>query len=272
MIRPADKILVRRSFDRAASTYDRAAQLQRQVCEALAARLDGAPQGPLLDAGCGTGYGARLLARRFPDQPLILADFAPAMLGLARQAQPTASNTAALQNPVGAPIGLPVCADVESLPLKSASLGLYWSSLTLQWCDLPRALGEAHRVLFPGGRLAVSTLGPGTFQELRQAFAGVDPHRHVLPFRDAPAGAAAALAAGFYGVRAERLQIRLHYPNLRQLLRAIKDVGANQVGGPRRPVLMGKAAWRTVEAAYERCRTPQGLPLSYDVVLLTGHK
>ena len=35
---------------------------------------------------------------------------------------------------------------------------------------------------------------------------------------------------------------------------------------------MGKAAWRTVEAAYERCRTPQGLPLSYDVVLLTGHK
>jgi malonyl-CoA O-methyltransferase len=58
---------VRESFERAAVSYDGAAVLQRQVCDHLLATLDPLPEpASILDAGCGTGYGARLLRARWP--------------------------------------------------------------------------------------------------------------------------------------------------------------------------------------------------------------
>ena len=54
----ADKRAVRQSFDRAASSYDAVAGLQRQVCELLLAVLPAPTLATtILDAGCGTGYG-----------------------------------------------------------------------------------------------------------------------------------------------------------------------------------------------------------------------
>ena len=74
--------------------------------------------------------------------------------------------------------------DLEQLPLADASLDLYWSSLAIQWCDPLAVFREARRVLRPDGRLAVSTLGPATFHELREAFtavlAGTEPNRVIL--------------------------------------------------------------------------------------------
>lgn len=258
-----EKQHIRRAFERAADSYDQAAALQRQVCDALEAALDANPgdlsSGALLDAGCGTGYGAGLLARRFPRPPLLLADFAPAMLARAREA-------------AGDTRRLPLCADLEALPLQDASVALYWSSLAVQWCDLRRSLKEAARVLAPGGYLAFSTLGPGTFTELAEAFAGIDGHRHVLPFAPPATCGEAMLAAGFHELRVERRTLRVYYPDLRSLLRAIKDIGANQVGGARRAGFLGKAAWQTVEARYEQHRSAEGLPATYDVVLCTAVK
>ncbi|HET7776593.1 MAG TPA: malonyl-ACP O-methyltransferase BioC [Azospira sp.] len=262
-----EKSHIRRAFDRAAASYDQAAALQRQVCDALEAALEANPSdlsaGVLLDAGCGTGYGATLLGRRFPKRPLLLADFAPAMLARAR------SQT---RNPATATEPLALGADLEHLPLAPASVALYWSSLAVQWCDLGRCLKEAARVLAPGGHLAFSTLGPGTFAELAQAFTGIDGHRHVLPFAPPATCGEAMLGAGFQELRVERRKLQVFYPDLRSLLRAIKDIGANQVGGTRRAGFLGKAAWQTVEARYEQHRTAAGLPATYDVVLCTAVK
>ena len=58
---------IRESFDRAAATYDAAAVVQRRVCDRLLAEFkQPSPATPrrILDAGCGTGYAARLLRRR----------------------------------------------------------------------------------------------------------------------------------------------------------------------------------------------------------------
>lgn len=254
-----EKRHIRRAFDRAADSYDQAAALQRQVCDALEAALphrDAAlTAGPLLDAGCGTGYGAGLLAHRYPDRQLLLADFAPAMLARARAGG-----------------GLPLCADLEHLPLADATVALYWSSLAVQWCDLGRSLKEAARVLLPGGRLIFSTLGPGTFTELDEAFAGIDGHRHVLAFAPPATCGEAMLRAGFQEMRVERRTLRVFYPDLRSLLRAIKAIGANQVGDARRAGFLGKAAWRTIEARYEKYRSTAGLPATYDVVLCSAVK
>ena len=143
---------VRRSFDRAAASYDQAAALQRRVADRLLGSLAGSPA-RILDAGSGTGYGTAALAQRFPGAALFALDLAPGMLQATRMRTP------------GVPL---VCADVQSLPLAAASLDLFWSSLMLQWCNrTDLAFAEAQRSLCSGGQFVFSTFGPATLHELR---------------------------------------------------------------------------------------------------------
>lgn len=299
-----NKHAIRQSFDRAAGSYDSVATLQRQVCELLlavlpaptfsedhhsvcaeppqanATRAGGATRSTLkpthpvtngrseqeitpreggeggrvqiLDAGCGTGFALDLLARRWPQARLVAADFAPAMLA----------------GITGERIG----GDIEALPFRPATFDIYWSSLAIQWCDARRAVAEAARVLKPGGRFAVSSLGTGTLAELTHAFAAVDQHRHVLEFSPEQMLAAACAAAGLHNIRLETRQIRRFHPDLKSLLRALKALGANQVGAGRRPGLFGRRVWQSVEARYEALRETDGLPATYEVLLCTAIK
>lgn len=250
MNRPS-KARIRDSFERAAPSYEAAALVQRRICAHLAAGLpDGFTAHSILDAGCGTGFAQPLLRQRFPAAYAIALDFAPAMLSR---------------------VGPPCCrlaGDLEHLPLAAHSIDLYWSSLAVQWCDLPRALSEAHRVLATGGALAVASLGPRTFHELRTAFAGIDGHRHTLPFHTADEIRQMTSAAGFVAVDVERHTEIAHYADFGSLLRAVKALGANQLGEGRRTALLGRAAFSRAATACEKLRTSAGLPLTYDVITL----
>lgn len=253
---------VRRSFDRAAESYDTAAGLQRQVCKlliaAVATEIANRPAMRILDAGCGTGYALGMLAERWPDAEVLAADFAEAMIAAAGGAEV-----------------LGVCTDVHALPFPPASFDLYWSSLTLQWCDPFAAVAEAARVLAPGGLLAVSSLAPGTLAELDAAFAGLDDHRHVLEFSPPDALRAACAAAGLAAPRIERRRVRMHYPDLPALLRGLKALGANQVGhggSGRRRGLLGRRTWQAIETRYEAHRDADGLPATFEVILCTASK
>lgn len=258
MTRP-EKYRIRNAFDRAATSYDAAAILQREVCHRLLALLPAASSAAprLLDAGCGTGYGARLLSERWPHARIVAADFSPAMASIAS----AASEESAC-----------IVADIESLPLRSASQDGYWSSLAVQWCDLQRVINEAARVLNSGGWLALSTLGEATYTELRDAFSHVDRHAHTLDFSSAGQLMKAATQAGLKEVALHRQTIVLHYLDLRHLLGSVKAIGANSLGPDRRTGMMGKSAWLNLTAAYEQHRTDSGLPASYDVILLTARK
>lgn len=250
MNRPA-KARIRASFERAAATYDQAADVQRRICEQLAAGL---PEGPapahILDAGCGTGYAQAMLQERYPASRSIALDFSPAMLDRID------------------PGSYRLTADLEHLPLAANSVDLYWSSLAVQWCDLAQALGEARRVLRHAGQLAVATLGPQTFQELRTAFADVDPYRHTLSFHDTETISRMAREQGFTAVDLQKGMEITHYPDFRTLLRTVKAIGANQLGDGRRTHLMSRRAFLQAEATYETLRSPAGLPLTYDVLYL----
>lgn len=247
------KARIRQSFERAAATYDSAAEIQRLICTQLADTLPrGLSPARLLDAGCGTGYALGLLQSKFPDAHAIALDFSPAML---RQI------TASCCRLVG---------DLEHLPLASHSLDLYWSSLALQWCELPKAFAEARRVLASNGQLAIASLGVRTFHELRHAFADVDDHQHTLGFHTPDEIRYLALSAGFVAVDVKNSTKIAHYADFKTLLKAVKAIGANQIGDGRRTSLMSRANFQRAEAAFEALRTPAGLPLTYDVVTLTA--
>ena len=242
---------VRKAFEREATSYDAAAVVQRRVCARLLDELPWKnPPENILDAGCGTGYGASLLRARWPGARITGVDFAPAMLALAQRHLEES-----------------LAADIEKLPFATARFGLWWSSLSIQWCDARAAFREAARVLEPGGRIAFSTLCSGTFAELRAAFAGVDPHRHTLSFNEPEALQEALTRAGLREIRLIREKHAVFYPDLKTLMHSIKDIGAQNVGEGGRQGMMGRSAWREVAAAYERFRAPEGLPASYDVLL-----
>lgn len=244
------KSRIRQSFERAAPTYDSAAAIQRHICAQLAAGLPAINPARILDAGCGTGHAQTALQARFPAAHAIALDLSSAML-----------------HRVSAPCGR-IAGDLEHLPLADASLDLYWSSLAVQWCDLATVLHEARRALRPNGLLALASLGPETFRELRHAFAGVDAYRHTLAFHSLEEIGQLAAAAGFATVGLKKDQKTAHYADLQTLLRAVKAIGANQIGDGRRPGLMSRSTFQRAEAAIETLRTPAGLPLTYDVITL----
>lgn len=257
MTDPLHRRAIRAAFDQAANTYDGAAQVQREACLRLHHLAMESPcQLPegawLLDAGCGTGFGLPHLAARFPTAQVVALDFAPAML-----------------RRLTGPVGLPVEGDIEHLPLAEGSLQGAWSSLALQWCHPQRALAEFQRVLVPGGQAWIATLGPGTLQELRAAFAAIDGAEHVIPFHNLTDWAEAALQVGFTLRASQQMETWATAPTLRDLLRDIKAIGAHSVGAGRRRTPLGKAAWRTLETRYEVHRRADGLlPATYDLILL----
>ena len=87
------KYAVRRSFGKAANTYDGNAFLQCEIANRLFERLEYMKLDPklALDIGCGTGHATARLRERFADADIIALDIAEPMLAVAqRQTKPLA--------------------------------------------------------------------------------------------------------------------------------------------------------------------------------------
>ncbi|MFI2811873.1 malonyl-ACP O-methyltransferase BioC [Microbulbifer sp. M83] len=252
---PFDKRAVARSFGRAASSYDRAAHLQRAVCRQLLGRLETSrPPQRILDLGSGTGYGCELLRRRYPDAEIIALDLAEGMLDYARRERPVADHY--------------IAADAEFLPLADASVDLVFSSMALQWCyRLPGLFAELRRVLADNGSCQVATLGPGTLDELRRSWAAVDGGVHVNRFLPAGDWLAAARGAGLSGALKSEGRV-LHFDTVMELMRELKTIGAHNVNRDAGRGLTGRARLQALAEAYEQWRTPAGLPASYELLYL----
>jgi len=267
------KRAIRRSFQRAADHYDEAAFLQHEVARRLDDHLDGVKIAPqrILDAGCGTGFGTSLLRARYPRADVVGLDLADAMLhqAAARQRGSVWEKLRARLMP-NVPNFVPVCGDIERLPLARDSFDMTWSSLALQWVgDLQASFKEIRRVLKPGGLFIFASFGPDTLQELRAASSGVDGHHHVNRFIDMHDVGDALVHAGFSNPVMEMEQIRLTYDDLPALLRDLKAIGAHTVLEGRREGLMGKSAWQQLRRNYEKYRQDDRLPATYEVVY--GH-
>jgi len=224
-----DSIL--RRFDAAAATYDGHAGTQLRVAGALARQVLALPLAPapeVLEIGCGTGFLTAALAPALPGCRWLATDLAPRMAAAcARRALP----------------GVTVRVMDGEAPEPGLSFDLVVSSLAVQWfADLPAGLARLHRMLRPGGVLAVTTLGGGTFPEWRRQClaAGAEAGTPAYPSAD-------FLAAALPGARVEGRPFPLRCGNLKGFLDHLRLTGA-RTAAPGHPGLSPAVLGRILRA------------------------
>lgn len=251
-----DSAEVRRSFDRAASQYDRFAVLQHEVESRLLERLEYAREAPemILDAGCGTGSAIMEMQQQYPRARVIGLDWSRAMLNRTRQRFTDGE-------------GSVLCADMHGIPLASGSIDLVFSNLAIQWSTrLEVLLSEFRRVLKPGGLLMFTSFGPDTLRELRTAWASVDDRPHVNRFMDMHDVGDALLRSGFAEPVMDMDMLTLQYPDVISLMRELKAIGAHNAAAGRTRGLTGRKAFGNMLDAYEQFRQDHFYPASYEVI------
>jgi malonyl-CoA O-methyltransferase len=256
-----DRSAVRRRFSRAASSYARAARLEAEVGTRMLERLDYVTIAPrrVLDAGCGPGRDAVALARRYRGTQVIGLDCAFAML------RPGGARAIASRL-FGRRGFVPVCGDLERLPLAGAAAGLVWSNMALHWVGDPlAALREFHRVLEVEGLLMFSTLGPDTLAELRAAAGEARVHR----FADMHDLGDMLVASGFSAPVMDMERITLEYASPEGLLADLRASGQTCALEARRRGLAGKSFLAALKSGLEHRRRGARIPATYEVVY--GH-
>jgi len=259
-----DKAQVRATFERAAQSYDAVAVLQREVADRMIERLELVKFRPetILDAGCGTGYGARALARRYPHARIVGLDIAAAMAARAREKSGWWNRLARRRQRF-------VCGDAERLPLADGSVDMVVSNLTLQWCRPEQTFAEFRRVLRPGGLLMFTTFGPDTLKELRAAWGAADASVHVHAFLDMHDLGDMLVRALLADPVMDVERLTLTYKDALEVLRDLKQLGAHNVAQARARGLTGKERFARFKVAYEALAIDGRIPATYEVVY--GH-
>ena len=266
MSRVFDTRQVQRAFSRSARSYDAAAMLQHEVEARLLESLDylddpalgRRPPETVLDLGCGPGRASAAMQKRWPKARVLSLDLAPPMLREARR------HAGGWRPFVRRPHQ--ICADARALPLADGCVDVLFSSLCLQWIeDLPAVFAGFRRVLRPGGLLLVSTFGPDTLFELREAFAHADAVPHVSPFASIAQFGDALVHAAFRDPVLDRDEYTTAYADLPALMHELRAIGATNALASRRHTLTGKERFAAAAAAH--ARLPDGrLPATWEVI------
>jgi SAM-dependent methyltransferase len=173
--------LMRAQFDNLAPRWDqmRSADPLASLERALE-HVDGSPA-RVLDLGTGTGLGAFLVARRFPDAEVVGVDLAPRMVEEARRkTPPELAGRVTFQQ-----------ADASQLPFPDAAFDLVTLANMIPFFD------ELARVTSPGGWIAFSfSAGPETpIWVPPERLRGELGQRGFTDFADFEAGAGTSLLA-----------------------------------------------------------------------------
>jgi malonyl-CoA O-methyltransferase len=253
------KKVIADSFSRSAHRYDQAAIIQQQAGNDLLVLLKKLlPLGldkinRIADVGCGTGYFAQALIDTYQPKKYIGIDISEGMLAVAEKNNPYA-NTQWL------------CSDAENLLLDPSSVDLMYANFSLQWCEnLSVLMSNFNRVLTDNGCCGFTSLGQSTLAELRNSWESVDQLAHVNQFYSSRQWKAAIEQEGLEIIYHQQTTAVQYVDSAISAVKSLKDIGANVVTAEHRQGLTGKQRFAEFVRAYEAYRTPQGIPVSYEI-------
>ncbi|ABV37381.1 biotin biosynthesis protein BioC [Shewanella sediminis HAW-EB3] len=251
-----DESVVAERFSAAAKTYHRHNCLQKLSCEALFSGMR--PNGALLDIGAGPGTDFS----QFTELSSVIAlDIAAGMLEQLNKNFPDYET---------------VCADAKTIPLPKSSIDSVYSNLALQWCDdLAQSFHSTANVLRPAGEYHLAVVAQGSLAELTQ-----------LGFRANAFRALSEISSQFdtqeWQIKSSRLEsMTVYFDDLKELLYSIKGVGASihadaKVSSQSKSMvnhgIRGRGDWMKLLEKAEKLRTPQGIPLTYQIAIIRAVK
>lgn len=238
-----DKKAVKKSFNRSALSYNKAAVLQHEVLERLTERLDYINLKPntILDIGCGTGKGIKRLNKQYSKAKVIGFDLAFNMLQQSKK-EFGLLNKSRLIN-----------ADMEKLPIQKDSIDLIFSNLAIQWVnDLEQTLQEFKRIGRSEGLLMFTTFGPNTLWELNDSWQKIDQTPHVHRFIDMHDIGDILVRSGFAEPVMDSETIAMQYPTFKEVLVDLKNIGANNADKQRSKGLMTPSKFKSLENEYKK--------------------
>lgn len=245
---------IQAAFDRIAAVYDRHAALEQEVGRRLLSRTVFNQLEPrqVVDLGCGTGDCSTALKNAFRKANVTGVDFSTAMLARSRR-KPK------LMRPVRF-----VCADMSRMPLGDQSVDMVFSNLANYWsADPPALYAEIRRVLRKDGMFLFSTLGPGTFSQLREVWATLGGPVEVPWFADILEVGDALAAAGFAEPAMDAERITLEYSSVKSMMEELDSTGAGLL-------LKNGAEWRSMVGelaeAWKPLMSAEKYPLTFEVI------
>lgn len=201
----ANKHKIAQGFSQAAPLYDSHALLQRRVRERLYQWLP-EPAGTVLDAGSGPGQ----VARDHPNLHIISLDVAH---GMSIQA---------------AAFGDAITADMEKLPLATASISTVFSSLAAQWLPHQSPFWQdAARISKPKGVLLVATLVEGTLDALKIAYERANLSHTGVEFLPESTFQQSLVDAGWEIAEFTSQTLTTSHASVKSLLQHFKEIGAS---------------------------------------------
>ncbi|MDD5449902.1 MAG: methyltransferase domain-containing protein [Candidatus Omnitrophica bacterium] len=224
-----DKERVSASFSKAALTYDKAADFQKETGRRLIEMVlsDAGSRETVLDSGMGTGSVTERLAGLLGNGSRVYGcDLAWGMVSFSKKVRP----------------GICVCqADAEGLPYRDCVFDIVFSNIAYQWVsDFRLAFLELKRVLKPGGRFYFSILSRESLRELDTALKITVGGPGVKNFLPTTEDIRSELRRS--GLRIEMCGeeiFKRYYKSSMDLIKIMKEAGSNTPLGPS-PFGMGK--------------------------------
>jgi malonyl-CoA O-methyltransferase len=199
---------IARNFNRAAHTYDLAADLQFNIGQNLIDKIKLYAVQNLMDVGVGTGSLSSTLKKHFSLSQHYYVDIAYDMLQVCQQRDEDVSI---------------ICADFDALPFADGVFDLVFSNMSLQWSlNLSATLKQLENCLAQQGILAISLFTAGTLKELNDLYPinHFYSHADILQFLN---------QAGLTVIETEQASYFRKYTPVADLLRFLKQTGANYV-------------------------------------------
>lgn len=207
----------------------------------------------VVDLGSGTGFSLPQLSEITASKQVIALDLSQAMLN----AIPKSCKA------------LPVAADFDDLPLAESAADVIFSSMSMQWSNNPKQLMRSlARVVKPNGLLAVSTLLEGSLSEIDIAWQKTDGSKRSLthPSFDQWQSWVESMAIPLSFEQRQELQ---YFSTVKQLLKSVRAIGANDHRQDREKAFLGKRNYQAFLDALSSTawdESTRSFKLSYSVL------